>query len=90
MVGDEGVIVLQERGEIVVVNELGARIVDLLSKQTIARREDIVSVLERTYDVERPTLEDDVRVFLEDLVNGGIAEICAVQPSAAGESDDTI
>ena len=68
--GDEAVLVLPALGQIKVLNEVGARVWDLLDgARSIA---DIVSVVCAEYDVERERAEPDTMIFLEEMQGKGL------------------
>lgn len=71
-VGGEGVVVRQEAGEVLVVNEVGARVLDLVDAQTPV--DALVDALAAEYDADRATLERDVAAYLRELVDAGIIE----------------
>ena len=68
----EGVVVRQTDPEVLVVNDLGARVLEALDGA------HPVSSLLRTfaaeYDVEEGRLEEDVKAFLDELLAGRIIE----------------
>jgi hypothetical protein len=72
IVADEGVVVRQEAGEVLVLNAVGARVMELLNKPMSAA--GLVNVLAEEYDVERATLEQDLSDYLENLLNAGVIE----------------
>ena len=68
--GDEAVLVLPALGQIKVLNDVGARVWDLLDGvRSIA---DIVSVVCAEYDVERECAEPDTMIFLEEMQGKGL------------------
>lgn len=68
---DEGVIVNQKSAEAVVVNEVGARLLEVADgRRTIA---DCAELLVGEFEVERDVLERDVLAFADALVGAGIA-----------------
>ena len=71
-IGNEGVVVRQRAGEVMVVNEIGARVLDLVEAGMSI--EAMVARLETEYDVERATIERDVRAYLDELVGAGVVE----------------
>ena len=60
----------QTAAEVLVVNELGARVLEQLDGQRPVSA--IVEALAADYDVERPTLARDVSEFLEDLAQSQV------------------
>lgn len=72
VVGDEAVVVRQKAAEVIALNDVGARVLELMSEtKGIA---EIVDTLAREYDVDRPTLERDVESFIGEIVEAGILE----------------
>ena len=71
-VAGEGIVLCQERGEVLVVNGLGVRVVELVEQGcTFAA---IVATLLQEYDVDRETLRSDVAAYLEDLRGAGVLD----------------
>lgn len=72
---DEGVIVNQKNAEALVINEVGARLVEVADgKRTIA---DCAELLAGEFDAEREVIERDLLAFANALVDAGVA---AVEP----------
>jgi hypothetical protein len=71
-IGGEGIVVRQAAGEVLVLNEVGVRVLDLVASGKTAG--DIVSALAAEYDVDLPTLERDVPGYIQELVDAGILE----------------
>ncbi len=71
-VGDEGVILRQECAEILVVNDVAVRIVELINNTRSL--DDVIQVLQQEYDVDRDTLTNDVLLYAQDLLASGVAE----------------
>lgn len=69
-VQDEGVVIRQSTAEALVVNDLGARLLDLIDGRSSVA--ELLTQLEGEYDVERPRLEADVLVYLEELERIGL------------------
>jgi hypothetical protein len=72
VVGQEAVVVRQEAAEVIALNQVGARVLELLSDTKGI--DEIVDTLIREYDVERSTLERDVEGFVGEIVEAGILE----------------
>ena len=64
-VADEGVVLVQEDGRVLGVNDSGARVLELMDGQRTLR--EIVDVLEREVDAERTAIEADVAAFVARL-----------------------
>ena len=68
---EEGVIVNQKNAEALVVNEVGARLLEVADGQrTIA---DCAALLSGEFDAEREVLEQDLLAFAGALVEAGVA-----------------
>jgi hypothetical protein len=68
----EGVVVRQTDPEVLVVNDLGARILEGIEGET--RVGSLVDALAAEYAVERTVLERDVAAFLAELMESRIVE----------------
>jgi hypothetical protein len=71
-VWDEGVVLRKSLGEVLVLNDVGTRIVKLCETGTSVR--DLVTGLMQEFDVEPERLEADIRNFIQDLKNAGVLE----------------
>lgn len=72
-VGAEGVVLVQDRREVLGVNRVGARVLELADGEMA-----VGLLLERMaaeFDAAPETLEADVIPFLEELVSAGVLEI---------------
>ncbi len=67
---DEAVLIRQKVGEIVALNHLGGRVLDLL--QTESNVAGVLAILEDEFEVEPPRLEKDVLRFVLQLIEEGI------------------
>ncbi len=68
----EAVVVRQQAAEVVVLNEVGGRILELLDGQrTLA---EVVDVLVVEFEVERAVLEADAVAFVGEVVEAGVVE----------------
>ncbi len=78
-VWDEGVVLLKSLGEVLVLNDVGTRIVELCETGISAR--DLVTRLVQEFDVEPERLEADLRDFIQDLKDAGVLEpLDALEP----------
>ena len=71
-VGDEAVVIRQSVARAIVLNQMGARVLDL-----IAERLSWIQLIDRLggrFRVDRDTLERDVERFLVELREGGLVE----------------
>lgn len=72
IVGDEAVVVRQDAAEVLALNDVGARVLELLdAHNTLA---DVVEALRREYDVSSEELERDVESFVVAMRDAGIVE----------------
>jgi hypothetical protein len=71
-IDDEAVVVRQRAGEVLVMNETAARLLELADGRTSVA--DWVDVLAGEYEVDREALERDVLAFALDLAEEGMLE----------------
>ena len=71
-IGGEGIVVRQAVGEVLVLNEVGVRVLDLLAAGKPVG--DVVGTLAAEYDVDTATLERDVPGYIQELLDAGIVE----------------
>ncbi len=70
VLGDEAVIVEQERGEMVIVNRAGAMVMDLATNgETV---EAIAAALVETFGIDGQRAAEDTQAFLATLTEEGI------------------
>lgn len=72
-IDDEAVVVRQRAGEVLVMNETAARLLELADGRTSVA--DWVEVLAGEYEVDREALERDVLAFAMDLEDEGMLEL---------------
>ena len=72
IIDKEAVIVRLKAGKVLALNEIGARILDLIDD----RRQlgEIIAALEKEYEVGVEQLETDVHRLVEELLGAGIVE----------------
>jgi hypothetical protein len=73
VIDEEGVVVRQSAGEVLVLNDLGTRILALADGA--APVAGWIEALLTDYDVERQELERDVLAFAAELVEQGLLEL---------------
>lgn len=78
IIDGEAVVVRQKAAEVVVLNEVGARILDLAGGTTPVAA--WVEALAAEYEVERAELERDVLAFAGELADQGLLEPVAGDP----------
>jgi len=66
---DEGIFVLQEAGEVLVVNAVGAFIVEQLKDERSL--DDLVAAITRRYEVDAERARADVTSLLDALMQAG-------------------
>jgi pyrroloquinoline quinone biosynthesis protein D len=71
-VAGEGLVVRQSVGEVLVLNDVGTRVLDLL--EAGAAIGAVVDALSLEYEVDRAVLEQDVAAYLAELLDAGIVE----------------
>jgi hypothetical protein len=71
-IGGEGVVVRQSAGEVLVLNEVGVLVLDLLAKGNPVHR--VVETLAADYDVDAATAERDVLGYARELMQAGVIE----------------
>jgi hypothetical protein len=72
-IDNEAVVIRQRAGEVLVMNETAARLLELADGRTTVA--GWVEVLAGEYDVDRDALERDVLTFAADLADGGMLEL---------------
>ncbi|MFC1665041.1 PqqD family protein [Pseudomonadota bacterium] len=71
--GTEGLVILQENDEVMVVNEVGAAILDNLSEGTSVN--NIVDNVFNQYETDKDVLYSDVIHYLHKLAEIGVVEL---------------
>jgi hypothetical protein len=69
----EAVLILAEKGQVKVINEVGARIWELLDGQRSVRQ--MAAIICQEYQVDQPQAEIDTLAFITDLHDRGIVTI---------------
>jgi hypothetical protein len=72
VVDGKGVLIRQEAGEVVVLNPVGARVLDLLQSGAVLQR--VLERLAEEFEVGAAELERDVLQFVRELVDAGVLE----------------
>ena len=70
VIDGEALLVLPERGEAIVLNEVGSRIWELISQSEQVSK--IVDIIIQEFDVTRETAKQDVSEFCADLERRGL------------------
>jgi hypothetical protein len=71
-IGGEGIVVRQTAGEVLVLNEVGVRVLDLLATGHAIR--NVVEALSADYEVDAATAERDVMAYAQELLEAGVIE----------------
>jgi len=71
-IGGEGIVVRQAVGEVLVLNEVGVRVLDLLAVGKPVGQ--LIGTLAAEYEVDSVTLERDVLAYIQELLDAGIVE----------------
>jgi len=71
-IGGEGIVVRQTAGEVLVLNEVGVRVLDLLATGSAVQR--VIDALGADYDVDAATAERDVMAYAQELLEAGVIE----------------
>jgi len=69
---EEGVVLRQQSAEVLVVNEVGARVLALVDPSRSLTQ--IVDRLEEEFEVGRDALEADLAAFVAELIAAGVVE----------------
>ncbi|WP_456408253.1 PqqD family protein [Thiolapillus sp.] len=72
-VGGEGVILRQDEGEILVVNEVAIRFVELIDGDKDLN--ELTDLLFQEYDVEKNTLAADLEEYADELIRQNVLSI---------------
>lgn len=72
MVGGQAVLIQQEKGTVLAVNEVGARVLELIDGVT--SDQEIVKALKAEYEADPEQLEQEVGDFLQQLHGLGVIE----------------
>lgn len=86
VLGTEAVVVRQNAAEVLALNELGARVLELVDATTSI--DGLVDILESEYDVARETLALDVSEFLSELTRLGVVEEVSDAPASRDSSGE--
>jgi hypothetical protein len=74
-IGGEGIVVRQAAGEVLVLNGVGARVLDLLEPGSTL--ESLLDALGAEYDIDPDVLRQDVHAYLQELRDAGVIETAA-------------
>ena len=75
-IGADAVIIRQQANEVLVLNELGAIILEAIEKNTPVAA--VIARINDDYDVDGETLAEDAGRYLQELVDAGVIE--SIQP----------
>ena len=71
-IGGEGIVVRQTAGEVLVLNDVGVRVLDLLATGNPVH--GAAAALAADYDVDVATAERDVMAYAQELLDAGVIE----------------
>jgi hypothetical protein len=72
MMGDEAVVLQQTQAEVLVLNPVGLRVLELIDAERTVQ--DLLTTLAAEYDVEPDTLRQDVLAYLLELADAAVLE----------------
>ncbi len=73
IVDHQAVVLCQEQAEVLGLNEVGSRVLDLIHADRMPLA-DLISTLAKDYEVDLQQLEQDISQFLTELVERGVVE----------------
>ena len=71
-IGGEGIVVRQNAGEVLVLNDVGVRVLELLAAGGPVA--GALETLAAEYEVDRAVLAQDVVAYLQELLEAGVVE----------------
>lgn len=71
-IGDEGMVVRQRAGEVLVLNDTGIRVLELLDGEISVGA--LLDILADEYQVETSELRQDIQAYLAELSAAGLIE----------------
>jgi hypothetical protein len=72
IIDGEAVVIRQEAGEVLGLNETAARLLDLVDAESTVQ--ELIDTMAEEYTIERSKLEEDVMKFLNELRGAGVIE----------------
>ena len=72
IVGEEAVVVRQDAAEVLALNDVGARVLELIEKKFSVGR--MIDTMLDEYDVDRTELARDIESFVMAITDAGIVE----------------
>ncbi len=72
-IGGEGIVVMQSSAEVLVVSEVGARMLELIESDSAVG--GILAALTAEYDVDGAVLERDALSYLQQLLDANVIEV---------------
>ncbi|MDH3255845.1 MAG: PqqD family protein [Acidobacteriota bacterium] len=81
VVSGQAVIIAQDAGEAIVLNEIGTRVLELIAEGL--SDQDIVDALDEEFEGNRVRIRADVTDYLTDLIEAGLIE--EVEPAAPSD-----
>jgi hypothetical protein len=72
-IGGEGIVVMQSSAEVLVVSEVGARVLELIESGNAVG--GILTAITAEYDVDGAVLERDAVTYLQELLDANVIEV---------------
>ncbi len=72
-IGGEGIVVMQSSAEVLVVSEVGARVLELIESGNAVG--GILTAISAEYDVDSAVLEHDALAYLQQLLDADVIEV---------------
>jgi hypothetical protein len=72
IIDGEAVVIRQQAGEVLGINDVGARLLELVDGNMAVV--ELIDALDGEYEVERSVLERDVLEFLQEIAEAGLIE----------------
>jgi len=82
VMGDEAVVLQRTQAEVLVLNPVGLRVLELIDAERTVQ--DLLTTLAAEYDVEPDTLRQDVLAYLLELADAAVLE----QPAGGSGAAD--
>ena len=70
---DEGVVLRQKSGEVLVLNDVGLKVLELIGAGT-SSLDDIVDAIQEYYEIDRSTALSDIAAYLDELESAGVIQ----------------
>ncbi len=74
----EGIVILQAKAEVLVTNECGARILELIREGRRVR--DIILIITDEYEIDAVSAKKDIELYVAELLDAGAIRYSTVEP----------